>query len=43
MDVHLRENETVPVELRNPRKVKEPTYSKRIIKERCSRAKRIIH
>ena len=25
MDVHLRENETVPVELRNPRKVKEPT------------------
>lgn len=25
MDVHLRENKTVPVELRNPRKVKEPT------------------
>ena len=25
MDVHLRENETVPVELRSPRKAKEPT------------------
>lgn len=42
MDVHLRENETVPVELRNPRKGERANPTARG-QERCSRAKRIIH